>query len=283
MVLAIDVDLITFEVWLIEYIQQKYAALNPNATSPATLPDEAGLRESPSVARPFSVQFSFNLVLPGTDDPQVVLFDMTPLPGRGLRVAVRAAVPGDNAALNMLVYNIQQEWMDKLIQTAVHFTALSIEEKGLLLLQQLYDRVKADTGMVVSLTELDPTRFTRDEAFQTMYYLLGKGWIQTGPATADSPTIRLTPRGAKEIEAGLERRYPTLAVEIQNVLVERFDLEEFRQLCFRLGRFGIHFDNLRGQGLVGKAIELVAYFQRRHQLPQLMEEIRQERPDIKFY
>ena len=68
-----------------------------------------------------------------------------------------------------------------------------------------------------------------------------------------------------------------MAVQMQSILASRFDLEEFKTLCFRLG---VGFDGLRGEGLDGKARELVTYFQRRRQMNRLMAAIQQYRPDI---
>ena len=67
------------------------------------------------------------------------------------------------------------------------------------------------------------------------------------------------------------------AVHVQTILAGRFDLEELKTLCFRLG---INFDNLRGEGLKGKARELVAYFQRRQKMGLLVQAVQQYRPDI---
>ncbi|MCB9444258.1 MAG: hypothetical protein H6669_08490 [Ardenticatenaceae bacterium] len=79
------------------------------------------------------------------------------------------------------------------------------------------------------------------------------------------------------MEAGCEPDDLATAVQIQTILASRLDLEELKTLCFRLG---INFDNLRGEGLEGKARELVAYFLRRQQMPRLMQTIQQYRPDI---
>ncbi len=67
------------------------------------------------------------------------------------------------------------------------------------------------------------------------------------------------------------------AVQTQIILASRLDLEEFKTLCFRLG---INFDNLRGEGLEGKARELVAFYQRRQRIPELVRAIQNYRPDI---
>jgi serine/threonine protein kinase len=68
-------------------------------------------------------------------------------------------------------------------------------------------------------------------------------------------------------------------MSLRKVLVERFDLEELRTLCFDLGE---NFDSLRGEGQEAKAREWVAFLQRRERLSQLASYIRQHRPDIKL-
>ena len=66
---------------------------------------------------------------------------------------------------------------------------------------------------------------------------------------------------------------------LRRVLVDRLDLEELRTLCFDLG---VDYDNLGGEGKGGKVRELLAYFQRRDQLSQLVRYIRHHRPDIEL-
>lgn len=56
-----------------------------------------------------------------------------------------------------------------------------------------------------------------------------------------------------------------------------FNLGELRGLCFELG---INFENLGGDTLQTKTIELVSYCQRRHLLARLVEACRQLRPEI---
>jgi hypothetical protein len=81
------------------------------------------------------------------------------------------------------------------------------------------------------------------------------------------------------MDADCEPNELEIAIQVQTVLASRFDLEEFKTLCFRLG---VGFDALRGEGLEGKTRELAAYFQRRQQISLLVEAIRQYRPDIDF-
>lgn len=62
-----------------------------------------------------------------------------------------------------------------------------------------------------------------------------------------------------------------------NALLEGFDLEELRTLCFDLQ---IDFDSLRGEGKEGKARELILYCHRRSQLDRLVEKMVAERPHL---
>jgi len=64
---------------------------------------------------------------------------------------------------------------------------------------------------------------------------------------------------------------------LRSTLVEYFDTEELRTLFFDLG---IEFDMLQGEGKTAKARELIAYLDRRGRLPELLEAIKIQRPDI---
>ena len=69
------------------------------------------------------------------------------------------------------------------------------------------------------------------------------------------------------------------ASALRRILVERFNLEELRTLCFDLS---IDYDALRGEGKEALARELIVHLQRRLKLEQLTTYIRQHRPDIQF-
>lgn len=60
-------------------------------------------------------------------------------------------------------------------------------------------------------------------------------------------------------------------------IARSFNLEELRTLCFELG---INYDALGGEGLPGKARELLLHAARQKQLPQLVAALRQARPAI---
>jgi hypothetical protein len=68
------------------------------------------------------------------------------------------------------------------------------------------------------------------------------------------------------------------ATRLHRILSDRMDLEELRTLCFDLG---VNYDSLRGEGLAGKARQLVLFLQKRKALPRLVEWLRRERPDIR--
>ena len=65
--------------------------------------------------------------------------------------------------------------------------------------------------------------------------------------------------------------------ELYQILTRRFDEEELRTLCYYLE---IDYDSLRGEGKAAKARELIAYLDRRGQIPKLWETGRRLRPDI---
>jgi len=69
-------------------------------------------------------------------------------------------------------------------------------------------------------------------------------------------------------------RIPPLTTTLREIIVERFDLEEFKTLCVDLN---VHYDNLRGEGLEAKARELIAYLNRLGALQLLIDAIRHAR------
>lgn len=65
--------------------------------------------------------------------------------------------------------------------------------------------------------------------------------------------------------------------ELRQALVNYFDLEELRTLCFDLG---VDFDELKGSGKGAKARELVQYWQHQGDLTPLVDAIRQQRGTV---
>ncbi len=68
-------------------------------------------------------------------------------------------------------------------------------------------------------------------------------------------------------------------VRLRRTLAERFGLEDLRNLCFDLN---VDYNALPGEGTAAKARELVAAFERRQALPELVRCGRQVRPDISW-
>lgn len=67
-------------------------------------------------------------------------------------------------------------------------------------------------------------------------------------------------------------------IRLRQILLNRFNEEELRTLCFDLA---LDYDMLPGRGKEGKARELLAYLERRNRLSELVELLQRNRPDIK--
>jgi hypothetical protein len=92
------------------------------------------------------------------------------------------------------------------------------------------------------------------------------GPVTVGPQpTPSAPAPTTTPPDADQSEL----------VRLHQVLSTRFDQEELRTLCFKLG---VAYDDLRGEGRDAKARELVGYMHRRGELDRLRAAIEAERP-----
>lgn len=81
---------------------------------------------------------------------------------------------------------------------------------------------------------------------------------------------------AGKIDAG--RPLPD-AARLHHLLVTRLDMDEFQTLCFYMG---VSDDSLGGEGLSGKARELIQHLERRNNLRQLVEWLGRVRPDIEI-
>jgi len=66
---------------------------------------------------------------------------------------------------------------------------------------------------------------------------------------------------------------------LREILTKRLNETELRNLCFDLG---VDYDILPGAGTADKARELIAYCERRYNIPQLVETVRKQRPDISW-
>jgi hypothetical protein len=66
-------------------------------------------------------------------------------------------------------------------------------------------------------------------------------------------------------------------INLLNILRTRFNMNELRELCLYLE---VNFEDVPGESLSHKALELVTYCQRRNRLPELVQIITTLRPDI---
>ena len=66
---------------------------------------------------------------------------------------------------------------------------------------------------------------------------------------------------------------------LREILTKRLNEAELRDLCFDLK---VDYDSLPGAGTTNKARELIAYFERRQNVSQLIETVRRQRPDISW-
>ena len=64
---------------------------------------------------------------------------------------------------------------------------------------------------------------------------------------------------------------------LQTILVERFNSAEIKSLSFHAG---INYEELPGETLANKCIELIQYCHRRQMIPSLIQKIKELRPDI---
>jgi hypothetical protein len=70
---------------------------------------------------------------------------------------------------------------------------------------------------------------------------------------------------------------PPDAAQLRRIITERMDMDEFRTLCADLG---VNYDDLGGEGLSGKARELLLRLEKRKRLLELVKWLHQMRPDI---
>lgn len=79
----------------------------------------------------------------------------------------------------------------------------------------------------------------------------------------------------------LERRAPRQEdlTELRQVLARCFSEEELRTLCFDLS---VDYDDLPAEGRASKARELLLFLVRRDRIPELVEAVKQLRPDIRW-
>lgn len=90
--------------------------------------------------------------------------------------------------------------------------SFSLEDKSLVFLKRLYDKVKHDTEIAVSVFELGGDEFTEDEALQVRHYLIEERWVAGGRIATGSPDICITTQGIKKIEHSFSNGAPPISI-----------------------------------------------------------------------
>ncbi len=65
--------------------------------------------------------------------------------------------------------------------------------------------------------------------------------------------------------------------QLRKLLIEHFSLDELRVLCFDLG---LEYEELPGDTRTTKMHGLIEYLQRRGELPRLLDEVKDHRPNV---
>jgi hypothetical protein len=80
---------------------------------------------------------------------------------------------------------------------------------------------------------------------------------------------------AESVSGSIPQHQALLSLLFQSI-VSCYDLEELRTFCFNLG---IRYDDLRGEGLTGKARELVLRIDRNKRIDDLITQLQADHPD----
>lgn len=104
------------------------------------------------------------------------------------------------------------------------------------------------------------------------------------PMTGLVYILRWTPEPVKKLnippiikESASSDAELTLLRELRQIFTTRYDESDLRSLCFDLG---MDYTALPGRGRADKVIELITYFKRREQIPELIRLGKLQRPDI---
>ena len=129
------------------------------------------------------------------------------------------------------------------------------------------------------LTDLDFSPLELDGIVRRLHSY-GLLYMADEEAFINGRIFRTWLRQYAQLEATTAAAKPASGAElarIRHALVDSFDLDELRTLCFDLG---MDFESLPGQSKPAKAREMVNYWRNRHDLTRLTEAIRYERGDI---
>jgi len=98
--------------------------------------------------------------------------------------------------------------------------------------------------------------------------------------TLGVPNVRILRQGSSvqlEIPLGEVTSEPVSLTKLRQILADKFDEDELRDLCFDLR---VDYQDLAGAGKRGKARELVAYLDRRGRIHELVIKVYKQRPKV---
>ena len=153
-------------------------------------------------------------------------------------------------------YTLQE--LENLYSGAASALAI-LEKRGLVLIQDDADTVHP----------VDPS-----QPVETRYKLLSPAlgaWIDSEISRPPQEPPVEAPISGREADAY------TLLVELRRLLVQQFDINELRTVCFDMN---IDYEGLPGDGKGAKVRELLAFLERRGRIHELVDTIKQVRPDV---
>jgi outer membrane protein assembly factor BamB len=196
-----------------------------------------------------------------------------------------------NLVVRNVGYNVARRVLIKKVSSKFQLDTSESETTAVTRLTQQQDRTiplslqpKPDVlGRVmlrVTLSYQDKTGQEHQEEFAQSVEVLGRD--EKIAALGRQPLPGVTPPGgtpARDESLAKEAQEPLLAemVKLRQVLVDYFDDNELRDLCFELG---MDYASLPGEGKAAKARELVTYYERRGQVQKLTEIFRHLRPNV---
>lgn len=110
---------------------------------------------------------------------------------------------------------------------------LSFEDKALIFLKRLYDKVGHNTDKFVSAFDLQGDEFTKEEALQIGYgYLTDVGWAKKSRRSTGNPDILITPNGIRRIEVKQSEpsKTPAKPIQAETTYIDTHRLNELRDI-----------------------------------------------------
>lgn len=183
-----------------------------------------------------------------------------------LRQRLRAASREYIDSLRDIAQGVSSAPDDELVEAALHLN-LGAPLAVLRLAQTVFDsRIQnfvQDGSLLLTEADWQPVRAARRGASLIVAHVNPSPVSLVLVHRISSPFLQSAPGGYD-------------STKLFEILVEYFDEEELRTLCFKLN---IDYDSLRGEGKAGKARELILYMERQGPILDLLKACKKERPN----